>query len=579
MPPQYKSPQQILIPDHTMSPSQSSSMSTAIVESLKAAENDIVALKDQGYPGYLTQSEFEILSLFRKEVFRREQDFRDTVFSFRNANEDEVYALCRWLRARKYDLSQTIQMVEEATDCSAQARKNNFYPSASTALGCDASLYMQQYPQVYYGHAKNGCPIFYSKPAMIDINAIESLTSLQGIVNFHWNDMMHKFVQKLKNQYTTSKGEFKRYECICVLDLNNLSSAQLSKRPMKIIKEQSAIDSLCFPETLNRMVIVNSPAFFTFTWKIIRSWIDQRTANKVSVIGTNKDYMLKHLTEIIDKSQLPTDYGGIGPSIDAILQEEMVRQYSNSSSSNSTALSSSSSPSLRLTVKKKDTSLISLRGKSCESITVGEGRIVKAFISTRSVDGATLSIRGDNGKQLPAVPQGGITIKHGVDDENELPTSCDLEESYGIVLEGPGRYDFEFDSLGSRLKTVYIVLATAEFTQEQVHDPANDASMRKAPQAGNDCDNNSILLSSHSLCSGTYAENLDDVLLMIKPTPRTRKDKKIFISTTEGVNSKYETASPNNMKNINGMHCSLSTTYSESPNSQSSGCGFSSPFS
>jgi len=45
---------------------------------------------------------------------KRGGDFRETVYCF-GEEEGETYTLCRWLRARKFDLAETIKMVEEAT--------------------------------------------------------------------------------------------------------------------------------------------------------------------------------------------------------------------------------------------------------------------------------------------------------------------------------------------------------------------------------------------------------------------------------------------------------------------------------
>ena len=81
---------------------------------------------------------------------------------------------------------------------------------------------------------------------------------------------------------------------------------------MAIIKEQSYIDSLCFPETMSKMIIVNSPRFFALTWSVIKGWLDQRTANKVEVISSRKASE-KRLLELVDANQLPSDYGGKGP--------------------------------------------------------------------------------------------------------------------------------------------------------------------------------------------------------------------------------------------------------------------------
>jgi hypothetical protein len=584
---QKMSKDEIMLQSHT---STSSSTST---NSKKRQE---VALENQGYPGYLTEDEYSIFEQFRKEVFSRNQEFRDTLFSFQSANEHEVYAMCRWLRARKYNLKDTIQMVEEATTCSSLARSNNFYPNPSTkdALGCDIAFYIKQYPQVYYGHAKNGCPVFYSKPALMDINSIECLTSVKGIINYHWNAMMHAYANKLKEQYESSSSTFKRYECVCILDLKHLTTAQLSKRPLNLIKIQSAIDSLCFPETLNHMSIINAPSFFTFTWKLIRTYIDARTANKISMVGTNKDAILKNLTKIVSREELVADYGGEGLRIDDILHKEMMDQSEQDivasevkskslsgsrstldSKSNSSSLLSASSFALK--VKRKDTILVSLRGKSSEYISVEEGSVIKLSTFTRSIDGGILTIKEESSpgstsatsnnhqhgsgarswRKLSQIPECGINIQHkgrSEDDENELPTECDLEESYGLTLKGPGKYKVEINSNGSRYKTIYILLAISEFTKEEITPTDASRKMTKSCEEklqvnNKGCDGDdastSSLISSHSICTGSFGiDNNPESILLIPPMPRTRKDKKIFISTTIGVNANYNINSP-----------------------------------
>lgn len=260
------------------------------------------------------------------EVYKRDQDFLDTTFAFKAADEDEEYALCRWLRARKYDLAATIRMIEEATECRAEVKKHNFYPSLDVALGVESSLYKKEYPQLYYGSTKDGYPLFISQPGRMNIDAIELLTSKSGLINYHWHDMIHQFGKKLKASKELSNGKFLRYECVCILDLKELSAAKLGKRQMNIIKLMTFIDSLCFPETLNKMMIVNAPTFFTMTWKIIKGWIDERTASKIEVIGHNPERILKKLSKIVDPKNLPADYGGSGIGIDDFFRTEMLRE-------------------------------------------------------------------------------------------------------------------------------------------------------------------------------------------------------------------------------------------------------------
>ena len=110
------------------------------------------------------------------------------------------------------------------------------------------------------------------------------------------------------------------FECFCILDLNNLTTSQLSRRALAIIKEQAAIDSICFPETMNKMLIVNAPMFFPPTWRLIKGWLDPRTSSKIEVLSS-KSSMEKRLLELVAAEQLPKDYGGKGPDTHDTIQE------------------------------------------------------------------------------------------------------------------------------------------------------------------------------------------------------------------------------------------------------------------
>lgn len=213
---------------------------------------------DWGYPGELTEDQLKAFIGFREEVGRREDDFRKTIFSF-GEEEGEVHALCRWLRARKFDLEKTVAMAEAATAERSQHVAENFYPDPDAALGVPAQIYVSQYPQLYLGHAKSGSILFISKPGVLNVNAVTCVTTMEGILKYHWYGMIHDYGNRLRERKAHDPEGFTRYQILCVMDLANLSLASLTKRCLSIIKEQSRIDSLCFPETMDRFIVVNVP--------------------------------------------------------------------------------------------------------------------------------------------------------------------------------------------------------------------------------------------------------------------------------------------------------------------------------
>jgi hypothetical protein len=164
-----------------------------------------------GVPGHLTLTEVAVYRKFAEYVSSSaSKDGLSTIFCF-GKEEGTVWALCRWLRARKYDYELVVQMIQEATTVRQDALSKDFYPNAVDALGCDSSLFFAQYPQLYTGNAKNGVPLFISKPGVLEVDGMDCITTLDGIIKFHWHIMMHDFADRLRAAKKNDPN-FKRYD-------------------------------------------------------------------------------------------------------------------------------------------------------------------------------------------------------------------------------------------------------------------------------------------------------------------------------------------------------------------------------
>lgn len=163
-----------------------------------------------GVPGHLTQEEANVFFQFKDCVEKRGGEFRETVYSFGEI-EGECWALCRWLRARKYVLDDVIKMIEEATEVRKDAKDHQFYENPVEALGVEPPLFFAQYPQLYYGSTKKGVPVFISKPGILNVDGMECITTLDGIIKFHWHIMMHDFASRLHAEKKQNPEVFKKY--------------------------------------------------------------------------------------------------------------------------------------------------------------------------------------------------------------------------------------------------------------------------------------------------------------------------------------------------------------------------------
>ena len=169
----------------------------AVLEQPRLLMNDFVPVLILGYSH--SRFLFPLQFTFKEEVASRGDEVRKTVYSFGEV-EGEAWTLLRWLRARKFVLEDSVKMIEEATECHKGPRENDYYSNPTDALGCEMSLYFAQYPQLYSGKARNGAPIFISKPGVLNVDAVECITTLDGILKFHWYIEMHDFGGLLRSE-------------------------------------------------------------------------------------------------------------------------------------------------------------------------------------------------------------------------------------------------------------------------------------------------------------------------------------------------------------------------------------------
>ncbi|KAK1749150.1 CRAL/TRIO domain-containing protein [Skeletonema marinoi] len=379
---------------------------------------------DWGMPGHLTKEEVDVFMKFRDEVEKRGGEFKSTVYSF-SLIEGEAYCLTRWLRARKFVYDDVIAMVEEATEVRADARMHEFYPDPVSALGCGPSLFMHCYPQLYPGKAKNGCPIFISKPGVLNTDAMECITSLDGILKFHWHVMMHDYKQRLM-EHKKAHPDFCNFQTVTVIDLEHLSTSQLSKRALSIVKTQTAIDSVCFPETMNRTLVINAPRFFSMTWGIIKGWIDPRTASKIELISSRKTWEAR-LRELCDEDEIPSDYGGKGPATTSALEKEYAPEG----------------------VLKEHFQLVHVGSSGHYNVAVPAGSEMEVTVWSRSVNEVIVSIVDENVKSKVFV--GGVTFTHtGGTGDNDKPSSLLLTKER---IVGPAKTKIKFESKAGRFSS------------------------------------------------------------------------------------------------------------------------------
>lgn len=169
----------------------------------------------------------------------------------------------------------------------------------------------------------------------------------------------------------------------------------------------------CFPEILNCMAILNAPAFFSFSWRIIKKILDPRTAAKIQIFS-NEQQGLNWMYDKIDKDQIISDYGGKGPSFSAVMQAAGGDIIS----------------------KRRIVELLSLNRGSSKSkyFELSDDETAEFTVYTRSLYGCRIKVLKDGGVVKEADVNRGASENVGDSEPYRV--------NIASALKGPGEYKF-----------------------------------------------------------------------------------------------------------------------------------------
>eukprot|EP00465_Bigelowiella_longifila_P007419 CAMPEP_0185259638 /NCGR_PEP_ID=MMETSP1359-20130426/8379_1 /TAXON_ID=552665 /ORGANISM="Bigelowiella longifila, Strain CCMP242" /LENGTH=218 /DNA_ID=CAMNT_0027845613 /DNA_START=39 /DNA_END=695 /DNA_ORIENTATION=+ len=108
----------------------------------------------------------------------------------------------------------------------------------------------------------------------------------------------------------SEKLGYRLYRHIVVIDLAGYSMSHLSRDFMAMVRKVLPLSNMLYPESLEKLYIVNAPFVFTTAWSLLKAFIHSSTQKKITILGSNTKKNIEIMSEHIDPAEIPTWLGG-----------------------------------------------------------------------------------------------------------------------------------------------------------------------------------------------------------------------------------------------------------------------------
>ena len=216
-------------------------------------------------------------------------------------------ALLRFLVARKWDVPAAAAQYSAAMAWRAA-------PAPEAAPGVRASelldkfrepLAMQRYfSWGFCGLDREGYAVLLERVGLCDLLGTAAAVGTPAFLA--WVARYHELQERAMRRVSAAQGG-RRHKLSVIIDLAGLTLRHASASTLAVLKHRTRLEEDNYPEVVKRVFIINAPALFTATWGLVRHFLDDGTAAKFCICGTD---FAPTLLKYIDVAAIPASLGG-----------------------------------------------------------------------------------------------------------------------------------------------------------------------------------------------------------------------------------------------------------------------------
>lgn len=213
----------------------------------------------------------------------------------------DEHTLLRFLKARKFKIQEAQRMIAAHMKWRIDFGIGQIFSFSFPEF----REIFEFYPHGHHRTDRSGRPIYIERLGLLNVKRLFEITTSERLLRYFVREY-ERLLTYLLPACSEAAG-YRVDQTLTIMDLGGAGTKLMKKQVYSLLKLASVVAQENYPELLGRMFIVNAPLLFSGVWTMVKPLIDEKTRNKISIIGSK---FQKQLFEVADPANIPTFLGG-----------------------------------------------------------------------------------------------------------------------------------------------------------------------------------------------------------------------------------------------------------------------------